>query len=120
MVFLAFELVKSPLALITSHSPCALKFTLYLCVDPGDVGLGEIEFHLFLMGSILSVFVKNIEGFLTNGNFQIIPVIIPHEVDKSVMLKDVGKLTQQNFQYDIAASSCEQLGDVVDDKMLEY
>ena len=89
MVFLAFELVKGPLALITSHSLSALKLGLDLRVYPRDVGFGEIELYFFLVRSIFSVFIKNIERFLADGTFQVVPVIMPHEVGKSVMLEDV-------------------------------
>lgn len=57
---------------------------------------------------------------MADGYFQVIPVIIPHEVGKIFVLEDVGELAQQHLQYDVIASSSEQLGDIVDDEMLEY
>lgn len=57
---------------------------------------------------------------MANGYFQVIPVIIPHEIRKSVVLEDIGELAQQHLQYDVTASSSKQLGDIVDDEMFEY
>lgn len=120
MVFLSLELVKGPLTLIAFHSLCALKLIFDLCMYSGDVCFCEIELYLFLVCSILSVFIKDIERFLADGYFQVIPVIIPHEVGKSVVLEDVGELAQQHLQNDVTAASSEQLGDIVDDEMFVY
>jgi hypothetical protein len=103
LVLPTLQLVKFPFAIIPLNSLHTLQLGLDLTVNSVDIDLHQLELHLLLVHSIFCVLVKYVQRFLADWIFEVVPIIILHEIDKILMLEDVGKLTEQHLQDDIAA-----------------
>ena len=63
-----------------------------------QISLDEIKSGLFFMSSVFCVFIENMKRLLANSDFKIIPIIISHEVVKSVSLENLGKFPEEALE----------------------
>lgn len=90
VVLFLFQIVEGPFTIVRADPPKLREVLLDLAVDAVQVPLHQLELHILLVCSVLAVFIEQVEGFLANGHFQVVPVVMPHEVVKFRFGKNTG------------------------------
>jgi hypothetical protein len=61
-------------------------------MDSVEIGLDQLMLRSLLIGSILAIFIKNMQRLLTNTHLEIVPVIISHKIFQPLFCEDFGEL----------------------------